>query len=61
MKLSGLLTGYFIWTLAVALWMSAAFGLGWKMPAMGGGGAYSSGTTRSGGGYFPHSSWSFGK
>jgi hypothetical protein len=61
MKPSGLLTGYLIWTVAVALWMSTALGLGWKMPAMDGGTSFGTGSTRSGGGYFPHSSWSFGK
>lgn len=50
---------YLAWGLIVCLWLSAALGLGWKMPSLSMGGA--GGSSRSSGGYYPHSSWSFGK
>jgi hypothetical protein len=57
-KLSGLTKGYLIWSLAVCLWLGTAFALGWKLPSLALGGFAGS---RSGGGYAPYSSWSFGK
>ena len=59
MKFSGLMKGYLAWTLAILVWLTSAFGLGWRMPSLSAGGG--SGMSRSGGGYLPHSSWSFGK
>lgn len=58
-RLSGLMKGYLAWTLAVCVWLSSAFALGWKTPAMYRG--VGTGGARSSGGYHPHSSWSFGK
>ena len=60
MKFSGLMKGYLAWTLAVSLWLTSAFGFGWRMPSLTGAGMVTGGS-RSGGGYLPHSSWSFGK
>lgn len=61
MRFSGLMKGYLAWTLAVLVWMSSAFALGWRMPSMSPGVYTGTGSSRSGGGYLPHSSWSFGK
>jgi hypothetical protein len=64
MKFSGLMKGYLAWTLAVALGMSSALGMGWRIPTMMGGGSgygVGAGHSRTSGGYYPHSSWSFGK
>lgn len=56
---SWLLKGYLIWSLSIGLWFTSAAALGWRMPPMGFGAGGSS--VRSGGGVYPHSSWSFGK
>ena len=61
MKFSGLMKGYLAWTLAVSLWLTSAFGFGWRMPSLAAGAGVFTGGSRSGGGYLPHSSWSFGK
>lgn len=61
MRFNGLLKGYLAWTLAITLWMTSAFAFGWRMPSLGSGSYVGGGSSRSGGGYLPHSSWSFGK
>jgi hypothetical protein len=53
--------GYLVWTAVVSLWLFSALAFGWKMPALGGAGVGGAAGARSSGGYFPHSSWSFGK
>jgi hypothetical protein len=59
MKLSGPLRGYLVWMAAVSLWLSSAFGFGWRASSLFP--AVSSNPSRSGGGYLPNSSWSPGK
>lgn len=60
MRFSGLMKGYLAWTLAVTVWLTSTFALGWRMPSLSPG-MNMGGSSRSGGGYLPHSSWSFGK
>lgn len=57
-KLSWIVKGYLIWGCTVALWFTTVAAFGWKMPAMNMG---TGAGVRSGGGIYPHSSWSFGK
>lgn len=61
MHFSGLMKGYLVWTAVISLWLFSALAFGWKMPTLGGAAVGGAAGARSSGGYFPHSSWSYGK